>query len=48
LKEYGQTKEVIKVVKKEKYDCGCGCLPLKKKGSSELKPEAKKSKKTKK
>jgi hypothetical protein len=48
LKENTQTKEVIKVAKKEKNDCGCGCLPLKKKGSSELKPEAKKSKKSKK
>jgi hypothetical protein len=41
-----QTKEVIKVAKKEKNDCGCGCLPLQKKGSRELKPEAKKSKKS--
>jgi hypothetical protein len=47
LKENTQTKEVIKVAKKEKDDCGCGCLPLKKKGSSELKREAKKSKKSK-
>jgi hypothetical protein len=46
LNENTQTKEVIKVVKKEKNDCGCGCLPLKKKGGSELKPEAKKSKKS--
>ena len=36
------------MAKKEKNDCGCGCLPLKKKGSNELKPEAKKSKKSKK
>jgi hypothetical protein len=48
LKDNTQTKEVIKVAKKEKDDCGCGCLPLKKKDSSELKPEAKKSKKSKK
>jgi hypothetical protein len=48
LKENTQTKEVIKVAKRKKNDCGCGCLPLKKKGSSELKPEAKKSKKSKK
>jgi hypothetical protein len=43
-----QTKEVIKVAKKEKNDCGCGCLPLKKKGDSMLKPEANKFKKAKK
>jgi len=48
LKENTQTKEVIKVANKEKNDCGCGCLPLKKKGSTELKSEAKKSKKSKK
>jgi hypothetical protein len=46
LKENVQIKEVIKMAKKEKIDCGCGCLPLKKKGSSELKSEAKKSKKS--
>jgi hypothetical protein len=48
LKENAQAKEVIKVAKKEKNDCGCGCLPLMKKGSSELKPEAKKSEESKK
>jgi hypothetical protein len=48
LKENNQTKEVIKVAKKEKNACGCGCLPLGKKGSSVLKSEAKKSKKAKK
>ena len=48
MKENAQTKEVIKVVKREKNDCGCGCLPLQKKGRNELKPEAKKSKKSKK
>jgi hypothetical protein len=47
LEKNTQTKEVIKVAKKKKDDCGCGCLPLKRKGSSELKPEAKKSKKSK-
>jgi len=36
------------MAKKEKNDCGCGCLPLKKTGGSEPKPEAKKSEKTKK
>jgi hypothetical protein len=48
LKENTQAKEVIKVAKKEKNDCGCGCLPLMKKGSSELKAEAKKSEESKK
>ena len=36
------------MAKKQKNDCGCGCLPLQKKGSSELKPEAKKINKAKK
>jgi hypothetical protein len=47
LKEDNQTKEVINMAKKEKNGCGCGCLPLKKQGRTELKPEAKKSKKSK-
>jgi hypothetical protein len=36
------------MAKRKKNDCGCGCLPLKKIGRSEPKPEAKKSEKAKK
>ena len=36
------------MAKKEKNDCGCGCLPLQKIGRIKPKPEAKKSEKSKK
>ena len=36
------------MAKREKDDCGCGCLPLQKIGKIEPKSEAKKSKKSKK
>ncbi len=41
-------KEVIQMADKKQNDCGCGCLPSTKKDSKTPKPEAKKTKKSKK